>query len=343
MTFLKNIWYVAGHAEDISSTPFARTILDEPIVFFRTAEGKPVALDNRCPHRLAPIDKGKVVDDVIQCPYHGLRFNASGVCVSTPSGDEAPPRARLTSYAIVERHNLLWIWMGDAELADPSMIADYSSLQDSQFGWFTGYLHARANYQLIVDNLLDLSHAEFLHPLLSSDGWGARNRQTITRDGETIFVRNVAENDNILPINRIFNPALSPTGTTIHEERWDAPGQVTLMIKYFSATGDSVTPSAHFVTPETETTSHYFIIGGQDVQPQNAEFTAQTKAGVLEIFEQQDIPLIEAQQRFLGTLDLLEYKPAILKTDSGGMRARRIMAYKIHQEAEHTTSTKAIA
>jgi hypothetical protein len=115
------------------------------------------------------------------------------------------------------------------------------------------------------------------------------------------------------------------------------------MIKYFSATGDSVTPSAHFVTPETETTSHYFIIGGQDVQPQNAEFTAQTKAGVLEIFEQQDIPLIEAQQRFLGTLDLLEYKPAILKTDSGGMRARRIMAYKIHQEAEHTTSTKAIA
>ena len=341
MSFLKNTWYVAAHSEDLGREPFARTILNEPVLFYRTEDGRPVAMDNRCRHRLAPLDKGKLFGDNIQCPYHGLQFSPTGACVTVPSGGDPPPRAQLRVYPVAERNSLLWIWMGDPDLANPETIVDFSLLESEAFGWFTGYLHAKANYQLLTDNLLDLSHSEFLHPLLSSDGWCARNRQTITREGETIFVRNVADNDNILPINKLLRPELTPIGTTIHEERWDAPALVQLTVAYYSATGSITSPSGHFLTPETATTTHYFIRGGQDVQPENPEFTAANKAAVLNIFQTQDVPMIEAQQEFLGSVDLMDYEPTIMKADGGGVRARMIMGQKIRKEQTASLATEA--
>jgi phenylpropionate dioxygenase-like ring-hydroxylating dioxygenase large terminal subunit len=206
MSYVRNCWYIAGFADEATQQPFARTFLETSVVIYRGESGEPVALDNNCPHRFAPMDQGKVFGNLIQCPYHGLRFNGQGNCVSMPIGGEPPPRARLRAYPIAERHQLLWIWMGAAQAADPALIPDYAYLEDPGFGWFNGYLHVKGNYQLLVDNLLDLTHAEFMHPLLTSDGWSGRNEQTVTQDGDTIFISNLAHDDNILPIMRQMRP-----------------------------------------------------------------------------------------------------------------------------------------
>jgi phenylpropionate dioxygenase-like ring-hydroxylating dioxygenase large terminal subunit len=145
MSFLRNTWYVAGLPDEVSEKPLARTFLDTSVVIYRGESGTLAALDGACPHRFAPLGQGCVVGDAIQCPYHGLRFDQQGACVFMPTGGEPPPRAKLRSYPIVERHHLLWIWMGDAASADPALIPDYAYLGEAGFGWFDGYMYVRGN------------------------------------------------------------------------------------------------------------------------------------------------------------------------------------------------------
>ena len=341
MPFIRNIWYVAGHAEEATTAPFTRTYLDEPVVIFRTEAGGLVAMDDRCPHRLAPLHRGKVVGETIQCPYHGLRFDGTGTCVHMPLGGDAPPRARLKVYPIVERHSLLWIWMGDPALAAAATIPDFSDRDDPSVGWFTGALYCRANYQLLVDNLLDLTHSEFLHPFLSSDGWAGRNQQQVVQEGNRITVINTAENDNVIPAIRQFKPTIGATGTTIQTERWEAPSLIRLSVDYYSGDDSMIIPSAHMLTPETEKTTHYFIRGGQTIDAANAEINAGMRAGVLAVFREQDIPIIEAQQRYLGDTDLMANEPAILSADRAAILVRRHVAKMIRQERQQAVGVAA--
>jgi phenylpropionate dioxygenase-like ring-hydroxylating dioxygenase large terminal subunit len=96
--FLRNAWYVAAWDREVSKEkPFARTLLNEPIVFYRQSDGTPVALEDRCCHRHAQLSLGVVVGDNLRCSYHGLKFDAAGACVgysvnsvsTTPSSSAA--------------------------------------------------------------------------------------------------------------------------------------------------------------------------------------------------------------------------------------------------------------
>src|ERR1700733_11544618 len=123
MDYLKNSWYCAGWASNLTDKPVGLTLLEKPVVFFRDAQGEPAALDGRCPHRFAPLWKGQVSGDTLTCPYHGLVFNKAGACIHNPHGDgHIPPNARLGRYPVAERNNALWIWMGDPASADSSML-----------------------------------------------------------------------------------------------------------------------------------------------------------------------------------------------------------------------------
>ena len=161
--FLRNFWYVAAYDQEIGREPLGRMILGEPVVFFRTAAGAPVAFEDRCAHRHLPLSMGQLVGDTLQCRYHGLRYDASGACVKVPGQDTIPPAARVKTYPVIERYRWLWIWMGDPALADPAAITDFHWLDDPFWGAKGQYLHVKANWQLIVDNLLDLTHLAFVH------------------------------------------------------------------------------------------------------------------------------------------------------------------------------------
>ena len=190
MAFLKNCWYVAAHPSEVGREPLARTILNEKLMMYRGEDGRGHALGNVCPHRFAFLSKGKLVGDVIECPYHGLRFDTTGACVHNPHGDGTiPPHARVKSYPFVERHGLFWIWMGNVARADPEIIPDFSALVQDGFAPVHGYLQIQANYQLLVDNLMDLTHIEFLHTALSTPDWITKRRSEVTQNPGIVHAR----------------------------------------------------------------------------------------------------------------------------------------------------------
>ena len=167
MRFLRNTWYVAMWSQDLKPGELQqRLILDEAIVLFRNASGQVAALLDRCPHRFVPLSLGKVCEgNSVQCPYHGLAFDATGVCVRNPNAEgRIPPALRVRRFPVVERHGAIWVWMGDRE-ADPALIPDFSVL-DEEIGGQTidrRWIRVAANYELMTYNILDISHTNTLH------------------------------------------------------------------------------------------------------------------------------------------------------------------------------------
>ena len=165
MSFVRNSWYVAGWSRDFSQGLVSLEITGQRLVLFRDAKGTLSALEDRCPHRLLPLSKGKLIGDTIQCGYHGMTFDGSGACVRVPGQDNTPARANVRAFPVEERHGVVWIWMGDPALADGSEIFDIPEISDPK--WHThhgGHLHIRAHYLNVAENLVDPAHVSFVHP-----------------------------------------------------------------------------------------------------------------------------------------------------------------------------------
>ena len=162
--FLKNCWYVAAWDHElIDGKLLPRTLLEERVLLYKGESGKVVALKDRCCHRGAPLSLGRLEGDCVRCMYHGLKFDATGKCIQIPGQDHIPAKLGVRSYPVVERDHLIWIWMGDPELANEDDILDFPYLREPQWKGIPGYLHYDANYLLIVDNLSDFAHLAFVH------------------------------------------------------------------------------------------------------------------------------------------------------------------------------------
>ena len=162
--FLRNCWYMAGWSRDFTVGTLAGvTMLNDPIVIYRQSGGSLAALQDRCCHRFAPLSRGRVEGDDLRCMYHGLKFAPSGKCIEIPGQPKIPPQACVRAYPIVDKYSGAWIWMGDPSLADESLIPDFVGIDDPRWAMHPGRMDYNANYMLINDNLLDLSHLAFLH------------------------------------------------------------------------------------------------------------------------------------------------------------------------------------
>ena len=162
--FFEDIWYCVARKSELSTKPFERVICNRPIVFFQTAKsGALVALENRCPHRQAPLSMGRVIGDDIMCNYHGWVIGRDGGCVHVPHQESASRNARIASYPVEERWGFVWAWIGDPGKADPALIPEMPWLVAEDRSSILSTFHAVASDQLMADNLLDVSHADFLH------------------------------------------------------------------------------------------------------------------------------------------------------------------------------------
>ncbi len=184
--YLRNAWYVAAWDHEIDSEPLARSILDEPVVLWRTDDGTPIAFEDRCCHRHAPLSAGKVLGDRLQCGYHGLTFDRKGACVEVPSQTNVPLDAHVKSYRLFERNRWVWIWMGEADNADASLIPDVF-WHDSD-GWVSigDKFSVDCHYQLMIDIQLDNTHSRFVHPDTLGNAGSLRHSPKVTREGEQI-------------------------------------------------------------------------------------------------------------------------------------------------------------
>jgi phenylpropionate dioxygenase-like ring-hydroxylating dioxygenase large terminal subunit len=161
---LRNAWYIAAWADEIGGgQPLARRVCDEPIVLFRDSAGRVATLADRCCHRAAPLHMGTVVEEGIQCGYHGLVIDGSGRCVHIPGQKLIPQEARVRSYPTIEKDQMVWVWMGDPAKADRAKIADYPYHNDPG-RWPNKHdvYPIKANYMLMVDNLMDLTHLGYV-------------------------------------------------------------------------------------------------------------------------------------------------------------------------------------
>lgn len=334
MAWLRRCWQVAAYSHEIGRELVTRTLLEEPIVFYRTAAGKVAALADRCAHRWVPLSRGRLVGDVVQCGYHGMRFDCEGTCVGIPGQDSIPARVRVRSYPTVERYGFVWVWMGEPDAADPGAIPDFFWFTDPDWACASGYLHVNANYRLLNDNLLDLSHESFVHQ-------------------ETIGNRAVADSpvtaqieDDRVRVHRFMKDCEPPpfyvrsTGFTTRIDRWHTtiytPPGFHVIENGSMPTGSDIRAAKqrrvlHLITPETATSSHYFWGVARQYDREDTALTEFLREGTVSTFNQ-DKEILEAQQGALGPdLDAVAF-PISIKVDAGPILGRRLLHQKIDEE-----------
>jgi phenylpropionate dioxygenase-like ring-hydroxylating dioxygenase large terminal subunit len=344
--FVQNVWYAAMWSADLGKDVLVpRTIIELPLVFFRRADGTAIALGDLCPHRFAPLHRGSLIDgDRLRCGYHGLEFDANGACSRNPHGlGKIPAGTDIPAYPVVERHSLIWVWMGDRS-ADASRIPDFSILDsapDALLGW-RGTLTFDANYQLIADNLLDLSHASVLHEGLLGNDEMLAGEVDVKQDGSTVIVTRYNRD---VPVPAMLDLLFRNDGARVDswdEMRWDAPGCCLLDAGVHppGATKDDGAGvfAVHLLTPQTKTKTTYLLTSVRRASTEPSAASALTRERLAEFrklaFEDQDGAMIRAQQQMLLEFPQLTGRPSLFAIDAAPARARRVVEQLLAAEAE---------
>lgn len=349
--FAKNCWYICAEPMELTDGAIvSRQILGTQVAIYRTGAGTPVAVEDRCPHRLVPLSLGHVDGEILQCAYHGARFDTTGTCVEVPGTDRIARGICVRTYPLVEKFGYLWIWMGD-----PEKSADLSSIppgfdvsgDTSLIGGYGKFEDLAADYRLVNDNLFDITHAEFVHP--ESFGGEEVRFYRKSRKGTGLIDRGMTYNieDNSVHF-RTYATALGQEGAPLWRsmlaqkrgrEEWPEPIDFLMEVDWWAPSYTSfhitVRPQGehdstdtaeiynlHALTPATENSCHYFYrsIRNYGDESLNAPFIEAADA----IFAQ-DKPILEAQQRLVGDGDLFDHKTVSFNGDHLQLAGRKIL------------------
>lgn len=327
--YIKNVWYMAAWQEEVDGTDMlSRTFLDEAWLIFKVEDGYAIIRD-RCPHRFAPLSKGRRCGDLIECGYHGLTFDKHGTCVKNPFSDLIPPNSAIRTMLVEARHGIIWFWPGDVSKADPDLIPDFGFLDDP-LEMTRMRTVMNANYELLTDNLMDLSHIEYVHrdSFQSGGAMFKGKHKARTEDDGQVWSCWLMEGVNPPRFATELEGTQCDRWTNM---RWNAPANMYLEVGAapLGVPHDEspIRPlrNPHIITPETQTTSHYFYntIKGDE-------------AFVEQVFDNEDRPMLEAVQNEMDGAQFWELQPLILNVDAGAVRARRQLM-KMRREERRST------
>lgn len=306
--FLKNYWYMAAwDYELVDHHLLARTLLNEPVLIYRGMSGEIHAMEDRCCHRGAALSDGRMEGDFIRCMYHGLKFDTQGKVIEIPGQERIPPDMGVKTYPVVADGRLIWIWMGDAKQADKSKIPHFWFMDDPEWYGKPGYIHYKADYMLVVDNLCDITHMAWVHTntLCGSESYaykvkdngsfevldeGCRITYTFLNGTPPPYLRRVLDNDK--PLDRRNIAQMTLPGTFSMETRFVPAGQ--------GAAGNwdenaYVFNQCQIMTPETAGSSHFFFEYRGKHKVQNNDAALSLHNSMIEGFNE-DIGIIEHQQ-----------------------------------------------
>jgi len=341
-SMVKNRWYIAAFSDEISRDPIERTILGKPVAMYRKQDGSPVAMYGLCPHRYFPLAEGKVQGDSLACGYHGFVFDDDGKCSLVPSQGTGTSFCQPT-YQIEERGPFCWIWMGDAEKADTDLIPPYEEFGLGEEGWIhssENYLHLEGRSQLLIDNLMDLTHLPYVHHHLGgTDGMKnpkmvEENREKsfrVTRYGKVpwgdflglIYGKDCAYEGlaDFEVVSDFYGPEFIRTGLPIFKkvEGYDEV-PAGLGILYI----------LHGITPETETTTHYYGLSTRNFRPDSEELNELQRVSDIKIRNQDKEAIDAVEQR-------LEYgaanqKELLVVADRPAVKVREIVRSLLEAE-----------
>lgn len=336
--YLRNSWYVAAWDHEVGSGLFPVKMLGEEIVLYRKLNGAVAALENACPHRKLPLSMGRIKGDVVECGYHGLTFDSTGTCTRVPGAEKIPHVACVRSYEVHERYGLLWVWMGDADKADPARIFEVDHWGDPAWGLNRGDSMAiDCHYLYMTDNLLDPSHVAWVHQ--SSFGNAATEEAaletTVGENGVTVWRWML----DVEPAP-FYAPYLKFKGKCDRKQHYEVHYPSNAIIKAIfcpSGTGGEGRPlhedtflmdSYNFMAPIDENTTKYYWFQMRNFAPDDADISAQFAASVRGAFDE-DRAVLTAVHKGMAE----KRTPNLdLKIDVGPMRFRRNLAKRIEAE-----------
>ncbi len=341
--FPKNAWYVACTPDEIADKPLGRQVCGEKIVFFRGAGGQVAALEDFCPHRGAPLSLGKVCDGQLVCGYHGLTMGCEGKTVSMP-GQRVGGFPRIRNFPVVERYGFIWVWTGDAALADPAKIHPLEWAESPDWAYAGGLYHVKADYRLMIDNLMDLTHETYVHATSIGQKEIDESPVTTKTEGEHVITSRFMDKVMAPPF---WQANLRGNGLPDDQpvDRWQVchfspPSHVMIEVGvalagkggYHADPKDKVySIVVDFITPETEKSMWYFWGMARNFNGKDQALTAQIREGQAKVFAE-DTEILEAQQR---NLDLYpQRKLLMLNIDAGGVQSRRILDRLLAQEQQ---------
>ena len=167
-SYIRNCWYVAGLSKEFPPGKLTgHRIAAKPMVIWRAEDGSVTALDDRCAHKRFPLSQGRLLSDgSLECAYHGLCYDKTGRCIAIPSQPDQPipPQARGPQFPVIEQDGLVWIWPGDPARCDERKPPRTPEVADEAWESIdSGPMEVPANYLLLIENLLDITHFYPLH------------------------------------------------------------------------------------------------------------------------------------------------------------------------------------
>jgi phenylpropionate dioxygenase-like ring-hydroxylating dioxygenase large terminal subunit len=341
--FIQNAWYASAWGHELTGdNVVARKILGKGLVLFRTSEGGVTALRDRCSHRFAPLSKGRREGDCIRCMYHGLVFDGEGKCVEEPGRKGVSPNTDVPRYPSVERHKLVWVWMGDAAKADPDLIPDCHHHESPEWRSIPMYASFKANYLLVLDHLLDFSHLSYVHEnSLGGSKTIAEIRPKIEQTNTGVkLTRWYLNEQEFAPYLRGYERFTGPI------DRWNVYQLSTLSNHFSMSSGTApagtgapegnidpramVFHSHQVITPEDENSTHYFWTYGHNFALDNGDLTQALAERISGGFKE-DREMIEAQAEVIQESG--DDKMAFILADNGLTLGRRLIEEKLAEEA----------
>jgi len=339
----KNRWYIAAFSAELSDKPIQRTLLETPVALYRNSKGRAIAMYGICPHRYYPLGLGTIEGDALVCPYHGFTFGDDGRCVRIPSQRTGAGFTQPT-YPLVERGTFIWIWMGDPAKADEDRIPDYQKFGLDQPGWVVSghdYIELKGRSQLLIDNVLDLTHLPHVHHHVAG--------------GESLLksAQKIEESSDVVRLTQVMSMSWAPYFSLLwgEQSRFDGTREIYSLSEFFgpelvSISGPIARPIEnrntppengigevyfiHGITPETKKTSHYFSIQTRNFRVDDEKFGKEL--GELDlVIRNQDKAVIDEVEKWVDYGSARQRELAV-KTDRMSLKIRDIIERMIEAE-----------
>jgi phenylpropionate dioxygenase-like ring-hydroxylating dioxygenase large terminal subunit len=343
----RECWWVAATSDEVTSVPLSRRLLGHLVVLFRITDGRVVALEDRCAHRGAPLSRGQLVGDDIVCPYHGFRYNAAGACTCVPSqsGMSLPAALGVRSYPVREHAKFVWIWMGDPQRVDPALLVEFPWFDTpAALRWCRYYGEIKCNYMAMHENILDITHAPFVHRGPANAEWAPPRELTDLPAGKvkttprTVSIEYTWPDSPVDPISarqmgiekgaRVRRVLVSTFASPACNVSSMQTEQLTL------GSNARVFTWRHLqcLTPSLGNRCHWWNAQYRDYG--HASF-AQYYDRVMDRIAKEDIDLLEALEQGLEQTASSEHVHEIsVRSDRAGLEARRLLEKMLADEAQ---------
>jgi vanillate O-demethylase monooxygenase subunit len=330
-----NCWWVAAFSDEVGEELLGRWLLDTPVLLYRTAAGEVVAIENRCPHRGAPLSLGCRKGDLVQCGYHGFTFGPDGTCVDVPSTGMPLAAANVRAFPVIEQKPFLWVYLGDPEQRDtvpPPHALDW--VDEPGFVFVTGRMEIKANYMLLKENVLDLTHFGYVHAKsFGITDWVEPPR--LVQDGDRIGYHQSFDRSPLAPI--FAGPLGVAPSTPYNRENYGwfvSPALQIAAVDFIEPEGGTITGRfriTHATTPVGGDAMLYFYVLARD-HGTSPEQMALLLKGSQDGFAE-DEAMIEAVQAMMARDPRGADAPEVsVKADGPGVQARRALRRWMERE-----------